>query len=123
MTPDPATPLVREWLSATELPFGCRANGHKSQPGLAPYRLHVRVLDADQLRFVTRWTTCCGPVRSAARTRSRCPGKVGHPQDMETGRLPEFGLCAAVDVHYLSTGGAQAAAVLAADAAFARVLA
>ena len=29
----------------------------------------------------------------------------------------------AVDVHYLSTGGARAAAVLAADAAFAHVLA
>ena len=32
-------------------------------------------------------------------------------------------MCAAVDVHYLRTGGAQAAAVLAADAAFAHVLA
>ena len=31
--------------------------------------------------------------------------------------------CAALDVHYLSTGGARAAAVLAADAAFAHVLA
>jgi deoxyinosine 3'endonuclease (endonuclease V) len=34
-----------------------------------------------------------------------------------------FGVCAAVDVHYLSTGGARAAAVLAADAAFAHMLA
>jgi deoxyribonuclease V len=42
---------------------------------------------------------------------------------METGERPEFGVCAAADVHYLSTGGAQAAAVLAADAAFAHVLA
>ena len=42
---------------------------------------------------------------------------------METDRRPEFGVCAAVDVHYLSTGGARAAAVLAADAAFAHVLA
>jgi deoxyribonuclease V len=32
-------------------------------------------------------------------------------------------MCAAVDVHHLSTGGARAAAVLAADAAFADVLA
>jgi deoxyinosine 3'endonuclease (endonuclease V) len=32
-------------------------------------------------------------------------------------------VCAAVDVHYLRTGGARAAAVLAADAAFAHVLA
>jgi len=38
-------------------------------------------------------------------------------------RRPELGVCAAVDVHYLRTGGAQAAAVLAADAAFAHVLA
>ena len=42
---------------------------------------------------------------------------------METGRRPEFGVCAAVDVHYLRTGGARAAAVLAADTAFAHVLA
>jgi deoxyribonuclease V len=41
---------------------------------------------------------------------------------METGR-PGCGVCAAVDVHYLSTGGARAAAVLAADAAFTHVLA
>jgi deoxyribonuclease V len=41
---------------------------------------------------------------------------------METGGRPEFGVCAAVDVHYLRTGGARAAAVLAPDAAFARVL-
>jgi deoxyinosine 3'endonuclease (endonuclease V) len=42
---------------------------------------------------------------------------------METGGRPGCGVCAAVDVHYLSTGGARAAAVLAADAAFAHVLA
>src|SRR5580704_14518850 len=42
---------------------------------------------------------------------------------MGTGERPDRGVCAAVDVHYLSTGGARAAAVLAADAAFARVLA
>jgi hypothetical protein len=42
---------------------------------------------------------------------------------METGRRPDRGVCAAVDVHYLSTGGARAAAVLAADAAFAHRLA
>ena len=42
---------------------------------------------------------------------------------METGGCPDCGVCAAVDVHYLSTGGARAAAVLAADAAFAHVLA
>jgi deoxyribonuclease V len=42
---------------------------------------------------------------------------------MESDGLPEFGVCAAVDVHYLSTGSARAAAVLAADAVFAHVLA
>ena len=42
---------------------------------------------------------------------------------METGGRPDFGMCAAADVHYRSTGGARAAAVLAADAAFAHVLA
>jgi deoxyribonuclease V len=41
---------------------------------------------------------------------------------MDTGGPLDYGLCAAVDVHYLSTGGARAAAVLAADAAFADVL-
>ena len=42
---------------------------------------------------------------------------------MDTGRHPDFGVCAAVDVHYLPGGGARAAAVLAAGAAFAQVLA
>src|SRR3984957_8703889 len=42
---------------------------------------------------------------------------------METGGRPDWSVCAAVDVHYLPAGGAQAAAVLAADAAFAHVLA
>ena len=42
---------------------------------------------------------------------------------MQAGGRPDFGVCAAVDVHYLSTGGARAAAVLAADAAFVHVLA
>jgi deoxyribonuclease V len=42
---------------------------------------------------------------------------------METVGCLDCGVCAAVDVHYLSTGGARAAAVLAADAAFAHVLA
>ncbi|HME64209.1 MAG TPA: endonuclease V [Streptosporangiaceae bacterium] len=42
---------------------------------------------------------------------------------METGGRPDCCVCAAVDVHYLRTGGARAAAVLAADAAFVHVLA
>ena len=42
---------------------------------------------------------------------------------MRTGGHLESGVCAAVDVHYPKTGGARAAAVVAADTAFARVLA
>ena len=42
---------------------------------------------------------------------------------MDTGGHPDFGVCAAMGVHYPSTGGARAAAVLATDAAFAHVLA
>jgi deoxyinosine 3'endonuclease (endonuclease V) len=64
-------------------------------------RLHVHVLEGGQLRFVTCW--------------------VGHPQDMDTGGHPDCGVCAAVDVHFLGTAGARAAAVLAADATFAYV--
>ncbi len=42
---------------------------------------------------------------------------------MGAGECLDAGVCAAVDVHYLTAGGARAAAVLAADAAFAAVLA
>ena len=42
---------------------------------------------------------------------------------MKTGCRLDCGVCEAVDVHYPNTGGARAAAVLAADAAFAHVLA
>jgi deoxyribonuclease V len=42
---------------------------------------------------------------------------------MGTGRHRVHSLCAAVDVHYLRSGGARAAAVLAADTAFEHVLA
>jgi deoxyribonuclease V len=48
---------------------------------------------------------------------------LGILKDVGTGGHPVLGLCAAVDVHYLSSGGARAAAVVAADAAFAQVLA
>ena len=42
---------------------------------------------------------------------------------MQAGGRPDFGgVCAAVDVHYPRTGGARAAAVLAADAAVAHLL-
>jgi deoxyribonuclease V len=42
---------------------------------------------------------------------------------MEAGRGPGRSVFAAVDVHYLSSGGARAAAVVAAEAAFSNVLA
>jgi deoxyribonuclease V len=42
---------------------------------------------------------------------------------MDPGRHPVPGLCVAVHVHYLRSGGARAAAVVAADSTFARVLA
>jgi deoxyribonuclease V len=42
---------------------------------------------------------------------------------MGTGRPPVRGLVAALDVHYPSSGGARAAAVMAADAAFSQLLA
>jgi deoxyribonuclease V len=42
---------------------------------------------------------------------------------MDAGSRPGGGVQAAVDVHYLSSGGARAAAVLAADTSFVEVLA
>jgi deoxyinosine 3'endonuclease (endonuclease V) len=42
---------------------------------------------------------------------------------MQAGGRPDCGVCAAVDVHDLKTGGALAAAVPAADVGFAHVLA
>jgi deoxyribonuclease V len=42
---------------------------------------------------------------------------------MGTGEYPVHGRCVAVDVHYLRSGGARAAAVVAADALFSQVLA
>jgi deoxyribonuclease V len=42
---------------------------------------------------------------------------------MDTGGLSVHGLCVAADVHYLGPGGARAAAVVAADATFSRVVA
>jgi deoxyribonuclease V len=63
------------------------------------------------------------PRAAAARSWSCHRRRSGHPQDMETGRPPDCRVYAAVHVHYLSTGGARAAAVLAADAAFSQVLA
>src|SRR5215470_2100111 len=42
---------------------------------------------------------------------------------VQAGRRPSEDVCVAVDVHYLPCGGAQAAAVVAADATFCRLLA
>jgi deoxyribonuclease V len=51
------------------------------------------------------------------------PADAGILRCMGSGEHLVHGLCAAVDVHYLRPGGARAAAVVAADAAFASVLA
>jgi deoxyinosine 3'endonuclease (endonuclease V) len=48
-----------------------------------------------------------------------CRRQVGQAQNMETGRRTFV----AVDVHYLGSGGARAAAVVAADARFSKVVA
>ena len=42
---------------------------------------------------------------------------------METGSCPDAGVFVAADVHYLASGGARAAAVVAADAGFSRLVA
>jgi deoxyinosine 3'endonuclease (endonuclease V) len=47
---------------------------------------------------------------------------IRHSHGVGTGRHLIHGLCVAVDVHDLRTGGAQAAAVVAADAIFSQVL-
>jgi hypothetical protein len=96
-----------------------------------------------------RASACCGPPRSVAGSGDRCLGKTalcaaisatkvcsrlpgarsvrlgrcGHLQGMGTGRHPVPGGCAAVDVPYLRSDGARAAAAVAADAAFSQVLA
>ena len=57
-----------------------------------------------------------GPATAAVVTRS------GHPGDVETGRHPSGAVFVAVDVHYLASGGARAAAVVAANAAFSRLV-
>jgi len=49
-------------------------------------------------------------------------GGSGHLHGMGPGKHPIHGLCVAVDVHYLRSGGARAAAVVANDASFAQVL-
>jgi deoxyribonuclease V len=69
------------------------------------------------------------PRAAAGRHAGVCPGpstpgrRYGHPRRMGIGGRPSRGVFAAVDVHYLSSGGARAAAVVAADAAFSDVLA
>ena len=55
---------------------------------------------------------CC----QAASLRRSCG--CGHPGGVETGLRPGGGVFVAADVHYLACGGARAAAVIAADAAF-----
>ncbi len=48
---------------------------------------------------------------------------LGHAGGVETDRRPGRGVFVAADVHYLASGGARAAAVVAADAAFSHLVA
>src|SRR5437764_12872421 len=92
--------------------------------GRTERRLHVRVLGTGQSRLVTRWAACS--MHRVGWRAGHDPAawrRSGHHRDMETAGHAEFGICSAVDVHYPGTGGARAAAVMAADAAFAHVLA
>lgn len=83
------------------------------------------VLDAARLRFVTCGAVCCGP------PHRRLPEHGGpdawrrsaHPPRHANRRAPGVWRVRRRDVQYLRSGGARAAAVLAAGAAFARVLA
>jgi hypothetical protein len=62
-------------------------------------RLHVRVLNTDQLRFVTAGPIAAGLCGQLPEDSPDARCRFGRPQDMETGRCPEFGVCAALDVH------------------------
>ena len=86
-------------------------------------RLHVRVLDGDSLRLVTCWTAAAEPGGRAPEHDPDAWRRSAHPHDMQTRGHPDFGVCAAADAHYLSTGGTRAAAMLAADAVFTHGLA
>ena len=99
---------------------------HAGLPGLAAGRLTAIPAGGTArrpLRFVPAGPLAADPCRRPPGHGPHTWRRFGHAQDMETDGRLEFGVCAAVDVHYLSTGGARAAAVLAADAAFAHVLA
>lgn len=70
------------------------------------------------------------PARQAGSQAGSKPGTTGQGVagpgilgTMETGTLPGGGVFVAADVHYLTSGGARAAAVVAADAAFSRLAA
>jgi hypothetical protein len=69
---------------------------------------------------VCRWEGCAR-AWAAVRERSQCPRGSGILMDLAGTR--SLGACATVKAHHLPGGGARAAAVLAADAAFAHVLA
>ncbi len=81
------------------------------------------LLGAGQVRFVTCWTLTANPCGQLPEHGSDARRRFGHLEDIETGGRPEFGVCAAVDMHHLGTGGARAAVVLAAEAVFVHVLA
>jgi deoxyribonuclease V len=69
-------------------------------------------------RFVTSTSMPVQPCDFAVAGRHQS----GHPGNMETGRRPGTGVFAAADVHYPASGGARAAVVVAADAAFSHLV-
>ncbi len=79
----------------------------------------------NQLRSVIPWTMRAVSGPGGSRQSVVLPPGIGswHPQGVDNGRRTDCRVCAAVDVHYLSTGGARAAAILAADTSFSHVLA
>jgi hypothetical protein len=67
-------------------------------------RLHVSVLDAGQSRFVTRRTAYYGPAELLPGHGPDARGRLGHPQDMDTGECPDRGVCAAPQWTYITCG-------------------
>ena len=99
-------------LAHADLPYRC------SPVTLAPASQQQRIAAATRARARRRPITFRDLLDRLWRTRAcNCQDRpdarrrFGHPQDMEAGGPPDCGVCAAVDVHYLSTG-ARAAAVL-----------
>jgi hypothetical protein len=105
----PRSPYQPSSQSTHADPSSCSAIPNTSAQIDAIRRLPVRVLDAGPLGFAAYWAARRGRcVRRPEHSADACR-RFRHPQDMGTGGSPGRGVCAVVDVHYLSTGGAQGA--------------